>query len=412
MQPAPLRVAVIGAGWAGLAAAIELTRAGRPVTLFEAGRVPGGRARSVTLDGRTLDNGQHLLLGAYRDTLSLLHQIGIREASVLQRLPLQVRDNTGFRMALPRLPAPLNLACGLLTLRGVSWREKWHTTRWMQHLKRTNFAVQPDQNVADWLDNAGQTGILRRHLWEPLCLAALNTQPREASARRFASVLRDSLGSPARGATDLLLPRVPLGEVFPVPACQWLRQQGAELRFGHRVRHVDTTTRTPHVDGEPFAQVIMAVAPQHLGKLWPDASGPAAYEPIATVYLQFAGDTHLPFPLLSLQGGIGQWIIDRGQGLLAAILSAHGAWETLDDNTLTARLADEILLGQPLRWARVIREQRATWRCTPDSPATGTRTAHPAIFLAGDHCWPEYPATLESAVRSGLYAARAMLNTD
>ncbi len=115
-----MRTAVIGGGWAGIAAAVELTGSGHPVTLFEAGRVLGGRARSVSLDGRTLDNGQHILLGAYRDTLDLMRRVGADPEQLFDRRPLQVIDRQGFRLSLPKLPAPFNLAWGLLSSPSVS----------------------------------------------------------------------------------------------------------------------------------------------------------------------------------------------------------------------------------------------------------------------------------------------------
>ena len=126
-----MRVAVIGGGWAGIAAAVELTAGGAAVTLHEAGRVLGGRARSVDIDGHTLDNGQHILLGAYRDTLALMRQVGADPDVLFDRRPLQVVDRGGFRLALPRLPAPLNVAWGLLTASAVGWPEKLRTARWM-----------------------------------------------------------------------------------------------------------------------------------------------------------------------------------------------------------------------------------------------------------------------------------------
>uniref|UniRef100_UPI0024903A1E FAD-dependent oxidoreductase n=1 Tax=Azonexus hydrophilus TaxID=418702 RepID=UPI0024903A1E len=208
-----MKVAVVGAGWAGLAAAVDLTRRGAAVTLYEAGRVAGGRGRSVNIDGRTLDNGQHLLLGAYRETLALMRSVGADPDVLFERRPLQVVDRDGFRLALPCWPAPLNVAWGLLTAATVDLPEKLKTALWMHRVKWRGFRLTRDESVADWLDAAGQTGVLRQKLWEPLCLAALNTPAERASAQLFANVLRDSLGSPRRADTDLLLPRVPFGEL-------------------------------------------------------------------------------------------------------------------------------------------------------------------------------------------------------
>lgn len=408
-----MRVAVIGGGWAGIAAAVELTAAGAETTLIEAGRVLGGRARSVTIDGRTLDNGQHILLGAYRETLALIRRVGADPEMLFERRPLQVVDNAGFRLALPRLPAPFNVAWGLLTADAVDLPEKLKTALWMQRVKFRGFRIDRDRSVAEWLDAAGQTGKLRRHLWEPLCLAALNTPAERASAQLFANVLRDSLGSPRRSDTDLLLPRAPFGELLPEPAGRWLAAHGARLRYGQRVRTIAPTSDGIAIDGEHFATAIVAVAPQHLARLLPATPLPAGYEPIATVYLQYAPEVRLPFPLCNLLGKLGQWVVDRGDGLLACVLSGHGDWEALDDAALAGELAGELaeayaLTAKP-RWQRCIREQRATFSCRPETPRATHTTAHPHLFLAGDHSWADYPATLEGAVRSGLRAARAAL---
>jgi squalene-associated FAD-dependent desaturase len=404
----PRRVAVIGGGWAGIAAAVDLTAAGIDTTLFEAGRVLGGRARCVELDGRRLDNGQHILLGAYRESLALMRRVGADPEQLLARHPLQVVDNAGFRLALPRLPAPLNVACGLLFARGVGFGEKLRTAVWMQGIKARGFRLNADCTVAAWLDAAGQTGQLRRHLWEPLCLAALNTPAERASAQLFANVLRDSLGSSRREDTDLLLLRRDFGHLLAEPAARWLAGHGATLRYNSRVRSLHSGVNAVTIDGEDFTAAIIATAPQHAGRLWPALQADLAYEPIATVYLQCSRETRLPFPLLSLRGPYGQWVIDRGDGLLAFVLSGHGAWQGVDDTALTRQLAGELGLDEDIGWHRVIREKRATFSCQPKL-ARPPAVLAPRLFLAGDHSWADYPATLEGAVRSGLRAARQLL---
>jgi len=404
-----MKVAVIGGGWAGIAAAVELTAAGVDTTLYEAGRVLGGRARAINIDGRTLDNGQHILLGAYRDTLALMRQVGADPELLLERHPLQVVDPAGFRLALPKWPAPLNVAWGLLAATGVGWREKLATAWWMQGIKARRFRLDSDCTVAEWLDAAGQTGALRRHLWEPLCLAALNIPAERASAQVFANVLRDSLGSARREDTDLLLPRVDLGRLLPEPAARWLVANGATLRFGTRVEGIDVTADGVAIAGENHDAVVIATAPQHAGKLWPEAGIAYDYEPIATVYLQFRAKTRLPFPLFKQSGKYGQWVVDRGNGLLACVLSGHGDWETLDDNDLAAALNDELPVTENAYWHKVIREKRATFSCRPGTPRPTCATSHPRVMLAGDYTWADYPATLEGAIRSGLRAANLLL---
>lgn len=401
-----MKVAVVGAGWAGLAAAVDLTRRGAAVTLYEAGRVAGGRGRSVNIDGRTLDNGQHLLLGAYRETLALMRSVGADPDVLFERRPLQVVDRDGFRLALPRWPAPLNVAWGLLTAATVDLPEKLKTALWMQRVKWRGFRLTRDESVADWLDAAGQTGVLRKKLWEPLCLAALNTPVERASAQLFANVLRDSLGSPRRADTDLLLPRVPFGELLPEPACRWLTANGATLRFGHRVRSINDAC----VDGEAYDALVVAVAPQHLQALLPEIETRFEYEPIVTVYLQFSAKTRLDFPLLHLGGTTGAWAIDRGNGLFGSAISGHGDWDAWSDAALAASMETALGLG-PAQSQQVIREKRATFSCRPEQARPNWRTPDPRLVLAGDYTWADYPATLEGAVRSGLRAAATVLQS-
>lgn len=411
-------VAIIGAGWAGLAAAVELTAQRLPVVVYEAGRELGGRARRVSLkpDGQegadiVVDNGQHLLLGAYEATLALMRQVGLTPEDCLQRLPLKVTDGgnkTAFTLALPKLPPPFNLAWGMLTARGVPLGEKLACARFMQALKKRRFRLENPGTVSQWLDAAGQRGALRRHLWEPLCLAALNTPAERACAQRFANVLRDSLGNPAGGATDLLLPKVDLGQLLPDAAARWLENRGSKLLRSHRIRHVAAGPDSIQVDDCEHPAAIIAVAPHHLPALWPGVPVDLRSEPIATLYYQCPGDFHLPFPLLSSPGPLGQWVVDRGDGLIAAVLSGHGEWEALDDDALAAALREELGLPGPPRWQQVIREKRATFSCQPDHRATPSDTGHPRLRLAGDHTWAEYPATLEGAVRSGRLAAREL----
>ena len=404
-----MRVAVIGGGWAGLAAAIELTAAGAETTLFEAGRALGGRARGVEIDGRRLDNGQHILLGAYRETLALMRRVGADPDELFDRRPLQVIDNTGFRLALPRLPAPLNVAWGLLATSGVDWKEKVKTAWWMDGIQRQGFRLALDMTVAQWLDEAGQTGALRRHLWEPLCLAALNTPAERASAQLFANVLRDSLGSAHREDTDLLLPRVDLGQLLPEPAGQWLRAHSTQIRLSTRVGQIYDVEGGIDINGETFAAAILATAPQHLGALWPAATTDYGYEPIATVYLKFGPKIKTSFPLINRLGGHSQWVIDRGDGLLACILSGQGDWEGLNDEALAAALQAELAMPEATSWHKVIREKRATFSARPGLNRPDFQTSNPRLLLAGDHTWSDYPATLEGAVRSGLRAARRLL---
>jgi squalene-associated FAD-dependent desaturase len=426
-----MKVAVVGGGWAGLATAVELTKAGAKVTVFEAARHLGGRARSLNVHGYALDNGQHILLGSYRETLRLMKIIGAEPERMLKRLPLELNfpgsSSTPFCLRLPRLPAPFHLAFGLMAIRGVSLSEKIGAVRFIRALQARDYQFDVDCTVADLLDRHAQHGNLRIHMWEALCLAALNTEPRNASAQIFANVLRDSLGG-CRADTDLLLPAFALDQLFPRPAANFIRTQGGEIRLSSRITRIDDLT----IDGSTYDQIVLAVAPQHAATFVAQRLETAdiaallttyVYEPIGTVYLGYPPTMSLPFAMLGLNGGnsggFGQWVFDRGPlggaaGVMSFVLSANGAWYKQDNATLAVTLHSELeealnkKLPAPL-WHQIIRERRATFSCRPNLPRPAAKTQIPGIWLAGDYVCADYPATLEGAVRSGVAVAQSIL---
>ena len=233
-----MAVAIIGGGWAGLAAAVTLAEQGVPVTLFESAAQFGGRARRVVINGIPLDNGQHILLGAYRETLRLLDQVGIniKQACFAPDLRLQVEP--GFILQAAGLPAPWHLGFGLLRSKGISLREKISAARFLLALKRLQFRVDPELTVAELLAQQGQSAKSNNFLWHPLCLAALNTPPHNAAAQIFINVLRDSFFA-ARDDSRLLLPRVDLGAFFPDAAANFLSARGANLHCNRRIQRID-----------------------------------------------------------------------------------------------------------------------------------------------------------------------------
>lgn len=416
------RIAVVGAGWAGLACAVELAAAGCAPTLFEAGRKAGGRARGIDLAGQRLDNGQHLLLGAYRETLRLLERIGSSQRLQRQTLTLAAPAQ-GFHLTLPRLPAPLHLAAGLLAARGVSWGEKLAAVRFMRRLQASHYRLDHDCSVAELLDRHQQHGALRQLLWQPLCLAALNTAPEQASAQVFANVLRDSLGG-QRAATDMLLPNCDLGQLYAEPALAYLAAHGGHWRPATRIKQLERKGSGWRLADQDFEQVVVAVAPQHANALLADlpelaeihtALAGYRYEPIATIYLGYPPATRLAAPMLMLPGPHGQFVFDRGQGVLACVISASGPWQELSEEALAAALHLELQqaagqLARPL-WQRTVCERRATYACTPNLARPANRTALPGLWLAGDYTAGDYPATLEGAVQSGVLAAQQLLDS-
>jgi squalene-associated FAD-dependent desaturase len=439
------RVAVIGGGWAGCAAAIALADAGCELTLIEAARTLGGRARAVEARGRQLDNGQHILLGAYGSTLGLLRRVGIDPRQALLRLPLQMRyppDSGLMDFVAPRLPAPLHMLVALLRARGLEREDKLALARFNTSARWMGWQLHTDCSVAELLDRFDQTPRLNRLMWRPLCLAALNTAPEHASAQVFLAVLRDSLGA-RRAASDMLLPRLLLDALFPAAAQRHIEARGGRVLGATRAEAIvpeDGRWRIATSAAGPAAAaydaVVLATAPWQAAGLLRALPGGAdlaarldafTYEPISTVYLQYAPGVRLPLPFCALldepeHGAWGQFVFDRGQlddgqmggqdGLLAVVISAASAASGLERDALALAVAAQLaqafrmeVLARPA-WQQVITEKRATFACTPGLARPANATGLPGLVLAGDYTACDYPATLESAVRSGMAAAK------
>lgn len=429
MNPAP-QVAVVGGGYAGFAAAVTLARGGARVSLFESSRVLGGRARVVEKDGYRLDNGQHILLGAYAETQRMLRLVGVKPNVLETRRLALVYPGEACSLRAAPLPAPLHLAVGLLRARGLGLADKLAMARLMRHLKARRFRVEPDRPVATLLSDTGQTERLSRLIWEPLCVAALNTPVGEASAQVFANVLRDSLAA-GESASHLLIPRVDLSELFPVPASRWLAMRGHSVRICEPIKAITRDGNALLLDGDPrnnrYDHVVVATAPYHVGGL---VSGLPAlapvvasldalqHEPILTAWLAFDGPVHFPEPMIGLAGGYGQWAFDRAalggpEGLVGVVISASGRHQNITREALEIALLEELqhAIGPlpTLKWSQLITEKRATFACTPGLPRPANATPDPALWLAGDYTASAYPATLESAVQSGVTAGRGVL---
>lgn len=424
-------IAVIGAGYAGLSCAVELAGRGFAVTVFESSRIPGGRARVVAVGGLALDNGQHILLGAYRETLRLMRRVGANPERLLMRQPLRLCYPNEFELTAAPVRPPFNLILGLLRARGISWTERRAVVRLVSLLRRTGFTIASDRPVASLLAEAGQPARLCRLLWEPLCVSALNTPPEQASAQVFVNVLKDTLFADG-AASDMLLPRTDLTRLFPQPAVEWLQRQGHAVRLGESVRRIlpGESGFTLQAGQEPlperYAGVVIATAPYHAATLLevlPEAAmqkdqiGALEWEPIYTVYLAYPEGTRLPAPMVGMAGGFGQWAFDRGQlggpgGLIAIVISARGRHQAIQREDLSQVLHTElcnIVPGlPPPRWTQMIAEKRATFSCRPGMQRPSVQTDMDGIFLCGDYTQSPYPATLESAVRSGVTCALAV----
>jgi len=420
-----VNVAIIGAGWAGMAAAVALAQAKTPVTVFEPARHLGGRARTVEIEGLALDNGQHILIGAYRETLRMMRTVGADPDRLLLRAPLAIVYPGKFSLRAPRLPAPLHLLAALLSAGGLGWGERIAAIRFMMAMRGRAYRLDADMPVAELLALHRQGGAPARYLWEPLCVSALNTPAASASAQVFLNLLRDALDG-ARANSDFLVPRADLGKLFPQPAAAFVQAKGGSVRLGAPVRTLDKGADGFVLDlgAERYSHVILAVGPHQVDPLLDRFAALApirqsvaalAYEPIYTCYLQYPQEVSMPQPMTGFDGGSVQWIFDRGRlngapGLLAAVISARGAHQNATQGALASAIHAELAaflpgLPPPL-WTRVIAEKRATFSCRPGIARPENRTAVEQLYLAGDYTASDYPATLESAVRSGVLAAR------
>ena len=266
---------------------------------------------------------------------------------------------------------------------------------------------------------------IQRELIEPLCVAALNTGAHEASAQVFLRVIADTLFG-GRGACDLLLPRLGLGDLLPTPAARWLDRNGATIRLRYRVRELTAVGTGWSVDGETFDRVVLAATAQENARLvatiapaWADTASAIPFAPIVTVYLRNQGAV-LPGPMLSLSASAdqpAQFVFDRGQlsgaDRPAGIrhqrrrsVGGAGGEAALEATRFQAEKALGAFLRGPLEMVQVVTEKRATFRCTPALRRPTMRIAM-NLWAAGDYVEGPYPSTLEGAVRAGIAAGHA-----
>ena len=429
-----LKIAIVGAGWAGLAAAITATQKGHQVTLLEASRFWGGRARSIKPsfeDHPTLDNSQHILIGAYQQTLSLMQTVGVNLEKVFWRRPLDLRYADGSGLSLPNKSFPMNLLQGIAL--NPSWRfvDKWQLLKTAWKWQRMRFECEDHLTVADLCQS--MTPTVWQDLMEPLCVSALNTPAHEASGSVFLRIMKDALFGPV-GSSDLLLPRLDLGDLFPHAAIKWLEKNGVSCHTGQRIESIVDLSNNSNpsfrwqLGDDQFDHLIIATPAWEAAHLleafnsaWAATAHQLKHETIATVYVQGPLDFKLPQSMLALrtaQGSPAQFAFDRGQiyteahtpGLLAFVVSANKlSKEDVTQQVLGQLRALLIQLGQAtllidaFNVIQTVVEKRATFACTPNLKRPSAKPCQ-GITVCGDYVEGPYPATLEGAVISGIQA--------
>lgn len=410
-QP-PGRVHVVGAGMAGLAAAVALAEQGWAVRLYESGQHAGGRCRSFFDQelGCRIDNGNHLLLSGNAAAISYIERIGsidTFERPEQAAVPF-VDIATGERWA-------VQPSRGRLSLWIFDKRRRVPGSRLGDYLEALKLRrAEPGATVAEVLDP--ETPLFRR-LWEPVAVAALNTGVRDASARLFWRILAETLGRGA-AACKPLVPLEGLSESLVDPALATLRRYGAEIRFGARLRALAFAgTRLSELafDDRPVAlrpqdEVVLAVPAAIAARLLPGLVVPDDYAPIVNAHFRCGAPADAPL-FLGIVGGTAEWVFRKREVVSVTVSAADRLVERPADELRDLLWQDvAVALGVPPRPvppARIVKERRSTFRATPAQlrrrPTTATRW--PNLRLAGDYVDTRLPATIEGAIRSGLAAA-------
>ena len=435
---------IVGGGFAGLSAAVELTARGARVIVVEGRPRLGGRATSYRdrVTGEEVDNGQHVIFGCYRETFRFLRTIGAERGVPLQsRLDVSYagRDGRSIRYRCPDLPAPLHLLGGIVEWDELSVAEKLAGVRMarpLRQLRRRRTAGVPDcvagdrETVREWLVRHGQGPRLRELLWEPLALAALNQSAEVAAAAPFVTVLAELCG-PRPSDSAIGIPSRPLEALYAIPARQFIEARGGAVWTGAAGRAAFIDGRLVGVEARReliTAPVLISAVPWFaLSALFsppPSSLVPVleraaamASAPIVSVHLWFDSPV-LPQPFLGLLGTTMQWAFDKraafgSQGSHLTLVSSGAETVVglsnaalidlaLSDLRSTVPAARDVVLSHGL----VIRERQATLSLSPGQPVRpGSETVIRGLYLAGDWIETGLPSTIESAVVSGHRAA-------
>ncbi len=433
-----MKAIVVGGGWAGLAAATYLSKLNHTVTLFESSPKLGGRAATIDDSDRPIDSHQHFMLGCCHETLAWFEMLGLPTHKLtkrnLLRLEMRSAQHQSISLHTPNVAAPMHLLWGIMRMKGLRLHERGTLFRLCAHLIRSNFRIEQDLPLEKWLRQNGQTKHLSHFFWQPLSLLLLNTPIKYASTQVLLNLLRRSFVKD-RGDSDLLFIHPKLNQQLPQLAQQYIEKHSGQLCFKQTVSELiihDNKITGVKVEGEIHnADHVILATPSWITanlcsnhKVLKDIAQRLSqfeYHPIHNICLRYSESTHLSSEMLGLINMNGHWLFDRrlhGQpGAMNIIIYGPGQHEKLDDATLIELISREIAQLFP-HWprpidSRVIRKQCATLNCPPEIHALRPETNTPVagLWLAGDYIRSDYPARLESAVKSGMQSAKAITSS-
>ncbi len=420
------RVAVVGAGLAGLAAALALKDAGARVELFERSRLLGGRATSFEIDGVEVDNGQHVFLACCTEFVAFARRVGMEgELRLQDRFDALIvaRDGRSGRLRAGVLPAPLQLAESFAFYPHLTLAQKFRIVRALASvvtLSSSPKGAEHKETFEQWLRRNGQGAGERRAFWDPFFIPALNAPFDRVAAADAIFVLQTGFLRDA-GAARFGFSTVPLAHFAAAAAAQLDAVHVSTAVLGLDAGTDGVALRPAQGDAQRFDAVVLAVAPRQAQRILGD---PARY-----------GVEHLgeydPYPIVDVHlwhdgGSIGldfaaalespvQWIFEKSPGYLACSISAADRYLTMPTQELEALAWSEVraylpaLQGATIVRSAVTRNPEATWLPRVGSGRTAQRTSHPAVAIAGSWTDTGWPDTMESAVRSGRQAARCLL---
>ena len=407
----PANIHIIGAGLAGLSAAVELAASGARIFVHESAKVAGGRCRSYFDPqlGMEIDNGNHLLLSGNAHALKYIRRIGAEDRLTQgpqARFPfVDLRDDRRWTIAPSQGPLPLWLLSRERRAPGANLRDHMNMLKLIW--------ASGDAPIEERIDCHGP---LYENLTRPFLLAALNTDPATASSALARQVMRETLAKGA-GSCRPIIARDGLSHAFIEPALAYLGTRNVRVAFGARLRamsfHGDRAAAL-HFEGHDIAltqgdMVISAVPPNMAAALIPRLSTPDAFNAIVNAHFAFAPPTGMPL-MTGIVGATSEWLFAYRDRLSVTISAANHLLERpLEDlaQEIWREVAQVAGVNAPLPPWRILREKRATFAATPDQNRRrpGVRTPYSNLLLAGDWTATGLPATIEGAIRSGATAA-------